>query len=224
MQLMARYPEQEQMQELRMVVTKMNEEQIALINSGRESEIPRDEQIVYLGSKTDPIFELYFTPFGGSPDTWDTTHNPISKYCSYLPESTDYVEFIWNEFGYGKCYLGYTLSKMLERAFCENPNPQNKIAIRVTDFNTDAIQALEKGKEIGYRSINDGYQIHSKDIVFSYAYGGQRHYVSLMTSCNYYMIAFNYRTNSMLVIHETEQTGNGFYKLFTRRYAYGMFK
>ena len=224
MQLMAKYPEQEQLQELRMVVTKLNEDQIALIEAGRGAEIPSDEQIVYLGTENDPIFELYFTPFGGSPDTWDTTHNPISKYCSYIPQSTDYVEFVWNEFGYGKCYLGYALSKMLEIAYCEKPNPQNKIAIRVSDFDTSAIQQLKKGVDIGYMSIKDGTQIHSKDIIFSYAYGGTRHYVSLMTSCNYYMIAFNYRTNSMLVIHETDETGNGFYKLFGQRYSYGMIK
>lgn len=60
--------------------------------------------------------------------------------------STDYIEFTWNEYGYGKCYLGYNLSKVLEVAFCYNKNPNNKIAIRVTDFVTDAIQQLMKAR------------------------------------------------------------------------------
>lgn len=221
-QLMGRYAGQEQMQELRRVVTVMNEEQIALIKSGRGDEIPNDEQIVYIGTENDSVFELYFTPFGGTPDTWDTVYNPVSKYVSKLPTSKDYVEFIWNEFGYGKCYTGYMMSKMLEAAYCNNPNPENKIAIRVTDFNTDAIQQLKEGTEIGYRSIKDGTGIHSKDILMSYEENGQRHYVSILTSCNFYMIAFNYRTNSMLVIHETEETGGEFYKAMGEKYSYGM--
>ena len=224
MQLMAKYPDQEGLQELRLLAQRMNEEQIALINSGKGNEIPKDEQIVYLGSESDPIFELYFTPLGGAVDAWDAVHNPISKYASKLPSSTDYVEFIWNEFGYGKCYMGYALSKVLEAAYCDNPNPENKISLRVTGFDTEAIQALEEGKDIGYRSIKDGTAIHSKDIMMSYEENGKRHYVSIMTSCNYYTIAFNYRTNSLLVIHETEDTGNGFYKSFGQKYSYGMIK
>lgn len=223
-QLMARYKKQEQMQELRLAVAMMNEEQIALIKSGKGDEIPADEQIVYLGTENDPVFELYFTPFGGGVDAWDPVHNPISKYVNKLPASEDYIEFIWNEYGYGKCYLGHTLSKMLEVAYCNNPNPNNKIAIRVTDFNTDAIQQLALGEEIGYRSIKSGKGIHSKDIMMSYVEDGQRHYVSLLTSCNFYMIAFNYRTNSMLVIHETDETGGGFYKIMGEKYSYGMIK
>ena len=222
MKLMKKYSAQEQMQELRYVARRMNEEQIALLTAGRGDEIPKDEQIVYLGTENDPIFELYFTPLGGTPDTWDKVHNPISKYTDKLITSTDYVEFTWNVYGYGKCYLGHALNKTLEAAFCGNPNPNNKISIRVTDFKTPAINKLTVGKEIGYRSIKDGIGVHAKDMIMSYVEGGTRQYVSIMTSCNYYMMAFNYRTNSLLVIKETDATGNGFYKSFGERYAYGM--
>ena len=222
MQLMAKYPAQEEIFELRKLVNERNNEQVALIKAGREEEIPKDEKIVYLGSKNDSVFELYFTPFGGSADTWDTTFNPICKYASKLPQSEDYVEVIWNEFGYGDCHIGNTMSKMFEKAFCENPSEKNKISLRVTDFNTDAIQKLELGSQIGYRSIKDGTNIHSKDLLFSYVEDGKRHNVSLMTSCNFYMIAFNYRTNSMLVINETEESGGNFYNIFGERYSYGM--
>ena len=87
----------------------------------------------------------------------------------------------------------------------------NKLAIRVTDFDTEAIQKLQLGTEIGYRSIKDGTNIHSKDILMSYEEEGVRHNVSLLTSCNFYMIAFSYRTNSLLVINETEESGGNFY-------------
>lgn len=222
MKLMSEYRELEELFELRRILNTRNNEQIALIRSGRGDEIPADEQIVYLGTEEDPVFELYFTPFGGSPDSWDTAANPICKYVEKLPQSEDYVELIWNEFGYGKCYTGAIMSKMLEKAYCGNPNANNKISMRVTGFNTDAIQQLKVGSEIGYRSIKEGTNIHSKDIMLSYMEDGVRHRVSLLTSCNFYQIAFNSRTNSMLVIHETDETGGAFYNILGKKYSYGM--
>lgn len=220
-QLMGAYQKKEQLQEFRKLVADLNDLQTELIMSGRADEIPADEQIIYLGTENDPIFELYFTPLGGNIDNWDPVHNPICRYTEKLPHSEGYIEFFWNEYGYGKCYLGYTMSQMLEKAFCENPDPNNKFAIRVTDFPCDGIKNLEVGKQIGYLSVKGGGGIHSKDLIMSYVEDGKRNYVSILTSCNYYMIAFNYRTNSMLVIHETEDTGGEFYKIFGAKYSYG---
>ena len=56
----------------------------------------------------------------------------------------------------------------------------------------------------------------------SYAENGVRHRVSLLTSCNFYMIAFNYRTNSLLVINETDESGGDFYYIMNKKYSYGM--
>lgn len=220
--LMYKYRGQEEMFELRKYVNEASNKQIELINSGRGDEIPKDEQIVYLGTENDPVFELYFTPFGGSVDTWDTLANPICKYVDKLPDSEDYVELIWNEYGYGNCQIGKTMEDLVAKAFCEKPNVRNKIAIRVDDFDTEKIRQLALGSEIGYRSINDGSNVHSKDILVSYVEDGQRHNVSLMTSCNFYPIAFSYRTNSLLVINETEESGGNFYNIFGERYSYNM--
>lgn len=222
MQLMYDYRGQEQMYELRKLVNERNMLQISLINNGREDEIPDDEQIVYLGTENDPVFRLYFTPFGGGTDVWEPEYNPVCKYVDKFASSTDYVEFIWNEFGYGDCYIGETMSDKLEKAFCENANVKNKFSIHVTGFDTDAISKLTLGKDIGYRSINNGDNIHSKDILLNYEEDGVRHRVSLMTSCNFYTVAFNYRTNSMLVIDETDETGGNFYNILAEKYSYGM--
>ena len=221
-QLMAKYKGLEQMFELRKIMNERNMEQYALITAGRENEIPKDEQILYLGSETDSVFEMYFTPFGGSGDTWEPQYNPISKYADKMAASTGYVEFTWNEFGYGNCVLGHTLSDKLETAFANNPDPRNKYSIRVDDFDSIGIKNLKLGTEIGYRSISNGTSIHSKDLLMSYEENGTRHNVCLLTSCNFYIAAFNYRTNSMLVIHETEDGQGNFYDIMAEKYSYGM--
>ncbi len=221
-QLMCEYSGQEEMFELRKYMNETNDKQIALFKSGRGDEVPKEEQIVYIGSETDPVFEVYFTPLGGSPDTWDVDANPISKYADKLLTSEDYIEFNWNEYGYGTCLLGDTLSNVLEQAYTKNPNPQNKISTRVTGFSVPEIEELALGSEIGYRSLGKGSNIHAKDLMMSYKEDGQRHNVSILTSCNFYMIAFNYRTNSMLVINESEESGGEFYNIFGHKYSYGM--
>ena len=221
-QLMYEYRGKEQLFELRKYMNEENERQIALLQQGKGDQIPSDKQIVYIGTENDPVFELYFTPFGGSSDTWDTVYNPIAKYVDKLPTSTDYIEFVWNAAGYGTCNLGYTMENVLEKAYCENPNVNNKIAIRATDFDAGEISDLSVGRQIGYRSIKKGNGIHAKDIILSYEENGLRHNVSLLTSCNFYMVAYNYRTNSMLVINETEKSGGDFYEIFGEKYSYGM--
>ena len=222
MQLMVKYSGQEGLQEFWLTAHRMNEEQMELIKTGQEDKIPAHEQIVYLGTENDPVFELYFTPLGGGIDAWDTEYNPVSKYVDKLPHSTDYVEYFWNVYAYeNKNYMSYALSKILESAYCDNPNPNNKIGIRVDAFDAGAIKQLKLGTEIGYRSLKGASGIHSKDMIMSYEEAGQRHYVSLMTSCNFCVVGFNYRTNSVLVIHETDETGNGFYKAFGPKYSYG---
>ncbi|MBQ4612106.1 MAG: hypothetical protein IJB26_00995 [Clostridia bacterium] len=224
LKLLTNYLEETQVYAMRDKVMQLNAEQIRLIKEGRESEIPRDEQIVYLGSENDPVFEMYFTPFGGSPEVWDPEMNPLCKYVDEFVQSTEYVEFTWNEFAYGGGYIGETLSKKLEMKYCSDPDPKNKIALRVDNFNTDAIAQLEVGTEIGYRSIRDGAGIHAKDYLLNYEKDGVRHRVSIMTSCNFGSVPFSYRTNSMLIINETDETGGDFYRILGKKYSYGMIK
>ena len=220
--LIDKYSHQEGMQELRMIMTDLNNEQSALINSGRGNEIPADQQIIYLGTENDKVFELYFTPLGGGVDAWNEEANPICKYISKLTQSTGYIEYANVQYGYGKSYMGYAMEQMLASAFCNNPDPENKIMIRIDDFDTSAIKNLELGTEIGHRYITDGDKMHAKDYLLSYEEDGQRHYISIMTSCNLYMIAFSYRTNSILVIHETEEIGNDFYAGIGEKFTSGM--
>lgn len=220
-QLMAKYSAQEELYELRNLLVHMNEEQYEIIQNGAYYDIPENERILYLGTEEDPVFELYFTPFGGGTDVWDTRYNPICKYVDKLQNSDGYVEFFWNVFGYGKCNVGETMARKLTDAFCSNPNPLNKIEIKADNFSVDEIKKLKVGSEIGFLSIGSNSGIHSKDIIMSYSENGVRHNVSLLSSCNYYPVAYYYRTNSMLVINEIDGDTPGFYEIFADRFSYG---
>ena len=222
LKLMRKYSAKEGIQKLRKLVLKMNEQQTRLINSGKMNEIPENDQIIYLGTPNDPVFKLYYTPILGGVDTWDTKNNPICYHIDRLARSEDYIEFAWNEYGFENNYLGVTTAKMLEKAYTSNPNRNNKISIKVDDIRLDKIKALKTGTKIGYRSISSGKYMHAKDFLMSYKLKGTRHNVSIMTSCNYIMLAFHYRTNSILVIDETEQTGGNFYNIIGQKYSGGM--
>lgn len=222
--LMRQHSGQDQIQEFRKRILDMTEDQIALIRSGRGNEIPADQQIIYLGTETDPVFELYFTPLATGVDAWDVENNPICKYVDKLHRSTDYIEFAWNEYAFEKNYMGLTIGKMLEQAFCDNPYSNNKISVKVTDLDVARIKALKLGTDIGYRSIKAGKYMHAKDFLMSYVENGERHNVSIMTSCNFVTYAFHYRTNSILVINETAATGGNFYSILGEKYTDGMIK
>ncbi len=224
MQLMARYSGQEELYELRDKIRRMNMEQYALIKAGKENQIPKDEQILYLGGPKDPVFELYFTPFGGGVDEWDPTYNPVCKYVDKFQQSDDYIEFIWNTYGYGNSEMGIKMSEKLADVYCSNPNPLNKYSVRATGFNSDEILKLKLGSEIGHRSVKSSSGVHSKDILLSYSENGVRHNVSMMTSINYYSAGYFYRTNSMLVIHEIDSDKPGFYEIYCDRFSYGAIK
>ena len=224
MKLMKEYSYQEGLQELRLLMARRNEQQIALIKAGKENEIPPDEQIVYLGSETDPVFELYFTPLGGAPDTWDMDRNPICNYFDKFSQSEDYVELSWNQYYYSEPYIGSVIEKMVHNAYCQNPHPDNKISTRIEGFDAGEIPNLELGKEIGYRNMMHGEHIHSKDILLSYVEDGERQYVSMLMSANFGVSPLYHRTNSILVIKENDTIGNGFYQIYGESYSYGMIK
>lgn len=222
-QLMAKYSALEDMFEMQKIINERNVKQTEMIRNGQGSLIPRDEQIVYIGGKNDPVFELYFTPFGGGMDVWDTENNAFCKYMDKMAASDDYVEYAFNVYGYGNSYIGYTMERMVEQAFCENPDPRNKLFIRVTDFDTEAVKKLKVGTEIGARDISSGSKYHTKDMLLNYVEDGVRHRVSLLSSCNSYPLAFSLRTNSLLVINETDASGGNFYSIFGDKFTNGMF-
>ena len=205
--LLAEYSAQEAIYEFQDIMATTGAEQIDLILAGQGNLIPADEQLVYLGSETDDVFELYFTPFAGGTAVWDEKYNPYTKYIREMYESEGSIIFTWNAAEYNSEFpLGKQMEEMIAGSFHNNKNVENKFYGNMENFNKSLMDGLVVGKDIGYLSINKlPYgEVHNKDIMLSYVKDGQRYYVSLLNSCNMHSGSMCYQSNFMLVIKETD--------------------
>ncbi len=221
------YDGQEEITELRALVKQMNEEQARLIGEGRAEEIPIDERIIYLGSENDSVFEFYFTPLGGASGTWDTTHNPYSKYISKLMPAVsggDYIEFSWINVKYLTNFeFSNILASVLYNSFASSGRTDNRLFLYLPGFNVSMMDSLKEGENIGVKRINEKLdtEVHCKDFQLSYVENGERQYVTVYNSLNFHLGAMSYQTNSFLVIKETEKTGNNVYVSHGKATTYG---
>ncbi len=196
----------EEVGKFRDYVSTAQVEQIDLIRAGRGDEIPEDQQIVYLGTENDPVFEMYFTPLPGAVDVWDTEYNPYCKYISEMANSEDSIVFTWT-MPYCACTTKFehTVEDMIYWAFHKNRNPNNRIYMQFEAFDANKYNDLVVGTDLAFKKINqNSKKIHSKDIIMSYQLNGERKYVSIITSCNFGHGPFWYRSNSLLVVKETD--------------------
>ena len=85
------------------------------------------QEYTYLGSDTDNVFEMCFTPLPGAVMVWDTVHNPYAKYLSEMAASTGPIVFTWN-MPYNSCtnFFEYTFEDIICEAFHRNKNPENR--------------------------------------------------------------------------------------------------
>ncbi|MBR6568535.1 MAG: hypothetical protein IKK60_07775 [Clostridia bacterium] len=205
LRLISKYCAQEDVLFFRDLVNERTTEQIQLILAGKESKIPKNEQIVYLGGENDKVFELYFAPFGGDAAVWDEVNNPYCKYMRKMYNSDDYIILTWNNANYLNTFpLGKQMESVYISAFKQNTNPRNKIYLNLESFPDNSFDSLVTGKTVGFKSVNqkDFGAIHSKDIQISYSENGQRHYVSILNSLNIHGGSMSYQSNNLLVIKE----------------------
>ena len=190
-------------------------EQIDLILAGRENEIASDKQLVYLGSDTDDVFEMFFPPLPGPYAVWDAKYNPYCKYVTEMAQSTGPKIFSWivaksensNDFT-------HTFDDIICEAFHKNKNVENRIYMRYSAFNKAKYNDLVVGRDIGFRSVNDTTtSIHAKDVLMSYVKDGSKKYVSIINSCNFHSAALYFESNHILVIKETEENHGVFTSL-----------
>ena len=219
LKIMTDYCDQEQIVPFRDKITKMNSEQIELILAGKENEIPEDEQIVYLGSESDEVFELYFTPLGGGFSTWDIEKNPYAKYIDKLivgAESGEYIEFSWNNVKYVQSFeLSEMMLEGIDYAFSLSKNKNNLLSIHLPESNLDGFfTSLVQGENIGYKGLNvyvNQWWYHTKDFQLSYVENGQRQYVTVFNSLNIHEGSMYHQTNTIFVVKESAKTGNDVY-------------
>ena len=236
--LMAQYCDQEGIYEFRHLVNMLNKKQIDFIEAGNEGKILNDEQIVYLGTKNDPVFELYFTPLADTVNEWDTKYNVYSKYFEkLLPENTNNqpITIAWASAKFKEdSAFSNSLSNVLARAFNENKNKGNKLFLSLPYYDSDAedkgestrfdytlFDNLTVGKDIGFKRYGANQGIHSKDFQISYVENGKRQYVSVFNSLNFHQGSAYYQTNSFLVIKESKAVGNNIYVDFGKMISCG---
>ncbi|MBQ7624066.1 MAG: hypothetical protein IJS65_02165, partial [Clostridia bacterium] len=221
--LCVKYKKADEMPLFREVVRLRQTEQVDLIHAGLGDTIPENKRLVYLGSDSDNVFQMCFTPLPGGVMVWDTEHNPYAKYLSEMASSTGPVTFTWN-MPYNVCenYFEYTFEDLICEAFHKNKNAQNRIYLHFESFQASKYNDLVVGRDIGFKAVNTNLNkyLHSKDIVMSYENGGVRKYISIISSANFGVGPFWQRSNSVLVIRETEEAHN-FYTIFGRASTYG---
>ncbi|MBR2466591.1 MAG: hypothetical protein IKB38_06660 [Clostridia bacterium] len=207
LRLISEYCAQEAIYEFQDIMSREGARQIDLILEGRADEIPADEQLVYLGTENDDVFELYFTPFAGPTTVWDENYNPYCKYIREMFNSEDSIIFVWNAAEYNSSFaLGQEMEDVIVASFFNNKNVENKFYGMMEFFDGTKLDGLVVGEDIGLISLNKFHHdsVHNKDILLSYVKNGQRYYVSLLNSCNMHSGSMCYQSNFMLVIKETD--------------------
>ena len=219
LRMMLEYADQEGIVDFQNRMNVDSTNQIDLILAGRGDEIPENERIVYIGTETDDVFEMYFTPFGGEILSWNEIYNPYCKYLRKLYESEDYIIFTWNAAEYSGAFpLAQQMEQMIIDSFHKNKNPNNKIYVNMESFDITTFDDLTVGVDIGYKSLNKWAlgAVHNKDLQFSYVSDGQRYYVSLLNSLNLHSGSMYYQSNSALVIKETTCSENSVFSIVAK--------
>lgn len=223
--LLAAYSGQEQVYEFRELVNYRATRQIDLIEAGRADEIPADEQIVYLGSRADSVFELYFAPFGGSAAAWSDRYNPYCKYVRKLAGSDGPISFSWNVASFRSFPLSRMLMSAVAEAFLANADRQNRLyLVSMPDDIAALFDGLVVGENIGSKLINEYAfgSVHAKDVQLSYSENGRAQYVSLLTSLNIHGGSMSYQANQVLVIKENDGSAGSVYSAIARASTKGI--
>ena len=211
--ILADYCDQEDAVPFRVRISAETTRQVDLLTQGRGNEIAPDEQIVYLGTENDPVFELYFTPFGGSFSTWEPTYNPYIKYFQKLMDASkgsERIELIWNNVKYVQTFeLANMITEAIAKSFEDSANPDNVLWLHLPGVDGSYFSDLYG--EDGF-SLNETSELyHSKDLQLSYVEDGVRYYVSVLNSLNFHEGSMFHQTNTVLVIKERDEIGNDFY-------------
>ncbi len=212
--LLIKYPEQEDIVPFRVDVVARTTAQIDALENGEA--VATDEQIVYLGTEKDNVFELYFTPFGGNFGEWNEKYNPYVKYISKLRDTAktdDYIEFFWNNVKFHDGFeLGGMILDSLKNSFCRSANKQNILYLFLPYADLTRYDSLQAGVNLEQKHVVPATKaLHIKDLQLSYVENGERYWVTMFNSLNIHEGSMYHQTNTMIVVKETKATGNHLY-------------
>ncbi len=213
--LMKDYCSQEDIVIFRDTVIKMNTEQIDLILDGKEDSIPVDKQIVYLGSKDDKIFDLYFTPVGGYNNAWNDKYNPFCKNLRSFYDSSKELDLVWISPKFKPNFeIGVEYLELIRNAYMRSESSNNTLYLQLPGIDASFFNVLMEQGKVAEMSVNDDPTYwHAKDILLSYI-SDEKQCVSVLNSLNIHAGSMNYQVNSILEIHESEETGFDFFNSF----------
>ncbi len=211
------YCGQEDAVQYRKAMREKSQEQYNKLINGEPVNL--DEQIIYIGTETDKVFEMYFTPLYSTYGSWDTNLNPYTKYISKMADSTDYIIFSANNANFSDAEFNRIWNQTVLDAFVNVNNPKSRLNIcyDTHDFDFSAIELGKNAEFITFAGTNN----HSKDIQVSYKDENIRHYVSVLATTNCHEGAMAYQANSYIVIKENEKTGANFFNLFGKYTSHG---
>lgn len=203
--LIGAYTGKDEVQGFRNAVQRKATAQIDVLKAG--GTVAEEDQIVYIGTDKDPVFELYFSAVGGDDSKWDETYNTFNKQLRELGNSDDYIWLGINNPKYDDFNMGTSMQNVIANAFNTKKNAENRINVNIYEnngFNTAAYDGLTVGSDLAVKSLatNDYTPIHSKDMLLSYSKDGVRYYVTLISSMNLHEGAASYQSNFALVVKE----------------------
>ena len=212
--LLIAYSGQEDIVPFRVEVSGRATAQIDALERGET--VASDEQIVYLGTEKDKVFELYFTPFGGNFGEWNAKYNPYVKYISKLRDTAktdDYIEFFWNNVKYNEEFeLGKMILDCLQKSFINSANKKNILYLFLPYADLTRYNALKAGVNLEQKHVVPATKaLHIKDLQLSYVENGERYWISMFNSLNMHEGSMYHQSNTMVVVKESKATGNRLY-------------
>ena len=165
-----------------------------------------ENSIVYLGTKEDDVFKVYFTPLGSDVNMWDEIYNPFSFYYRDIQKNDDYLLLMIVTPKFYRFTLSDYYLDMIGKTL--NINDKGKASISFPNYIN-----FDDFKITNVHTWNGQYK-HNKDVLLSYSIDGNRVYVSILNSLNTHSGSSNYQCNHIFIITE-KNYDNSIFKLIS---------
>ena len=207
--LLGQYADADSSDDFRKALSERNSAQAARFAEGKESRIPEEERIVWLGNKNDAVFKLVFScgdGEGSARDLYSDTIESLAYSAEHYPNESRLL--LIN----GSAEKGQALSaataEAIGVAFVDNKNGENRISLTLKEYENVKLLTLNKS-DIGYIDLNDS-GAGSDETLLSYVDEGGRAYVTVISSPLAGVTA-DKSVDMMISVSENETIGDSFF-------------